>query len=150
MIDAISRSILNIIQRDARATNADIGRRVGLAPSAVFQRVRKLERLGVVHGYRGALDPAALGLGLLAFVFVRASGRRGGDDVGRLLAKAPEVLEVHTVAGEDCFLAKVRARDTSDLDRILHTRFRRITAIHGTRTIIVLKTFKESAALFVP
>jgi Lrp/AsnC family leucine-responsive transcriptional regulator len=150
MIDAIDRQILNILQADGRATNADIARRVGLAPSAVFERTRKLEERGVVRGYTAIVEPAAVGLGLLAFVQVRSSDRLGSDRVAQVLAKAPEVLEVHNVAGEDCFVVKIRAIDTQDLNRILRKRFGPIKAIRSTRTIIVLNTVKETTALPVP
>ncbi|HVX41560.1 MAG TPA: Lrp/AsnC family transcriptional regulator [Gemmatimonadaceae bacterium] len=147
MIDDIDTKILNILQRDGRTTNADLARHVGLAPSAVLERVRKLEERGVLRGYTALVDQAAIGFGLLAFILVRSSDPTGTDHVARQIAKAPEVLEVHNVAGEDCFVVKVRARDTKDLSRILKKRFGAIKAIRSTRTIIVLDTIKESTVL---
>jgi Lrp/AsnC family leucine-responsive transcriptional regulator len=147
MIDAIDRKILNILQADGRAANSEIARRVRLAPSAVFERIRKLEERELIRGYTAILDPAALGLGLVAFVFVRADDGVGNTRAAKILAKAPEVLEVHHVAGEDCFLVKVRAADTGDLSRILRERFGSIKSIRSTRTTIVLSSVKESSAL---
>jgi Lrp/AsnC family leucine-responsive transcriptional regulator len=147
MIDATDRRILNILQADGRAANAEIARRVGLAPSAVYERLRKLEERGVVRGYTTVLDSAEVGFGLLAFVLVRSDDRLVGDDVAQEIARAPEVLEVHNVAGEDCFLVKVRAVDTKDLSRIIKSRLGSIKAISSTRTIIVLDTIKETSAL---
>ena len=71
MIDETDRQILNILQENARTPNAEIARQVGMAPSAVLERVRRLETKGVIEGYETRLNPEALGLGLLAFVFVR-------------------------------------------------------------------------------
>lgn len=147
MINGVDRKILTILQGDGRTANAEIARRVGLTPSAVFERVRKLEERGIVRGYTAQLDPAGVGLGLLAFVLVRSSDRLGTDRVAQAIAKAPEVLEVHNVAGEDCYLVKVRAVDTKDLSRLLRQRFGGVKAITSTRTIIVLNTIKETTAL---
>lgn len=147
MIDEIDAKILNILQHDGRTSNADLARQVGLAPSAVLERVRKLEERGVLRGFTALIDHTALGLGLLAFILVRSSDPTGTDHVAKLIAKAPEVLEVHNVAGDDCFVVKVRARDTKDLSRILKKRFGTIKAIRSTRTIIVLDTIKESTVI---
>ena len=146
-IDSVDESILNILQSNARETLADIARTVGLAPSAVLERVRKLEAKGVIRGYSARVDPRALDLGLLAFVAVRSEEEPGDDSVARALAACPEVLEVHHVAGDDCYLIKVRARDGEHLGALLRTRFGRIAGIRSTRTTVVLDTVKESSAL---
>src|SRR5918997_6856496 len=103
----IDKKILNIIQKDARISNAEIARQVGLAPSAVLERIRKLEERGVIQGYAAEIDADQVGFGLTAFVFVRTN--ECGDGTDKILAKIPEVLEVHDVAGEDSYLLKVRA-----------------------------------------
>ena len=149
MIDGTDAKILAILQKDGRTSNAELARQVGLTPSAVFERIRKLEERGIVRGYTALVDPSAVGLGLLAFVLVRSSDRLGTDRVAQAIAKAPEVLEVHNVAGEDCYLVKVRAVDTKDLSRVLRKRFGRVKAISSTRTIIVLNTIKETTALVI-
>jgi Lrp/AsnC family leucine-responsive transcriptional regulator len=144
MIDVIDRKILNIIQADARISNVEIARQVGLAPSAVLERVRKLEERGIIHGYVTELNPAHLGFNLLAFVFVRTQSCRTIDQV---LAAIPEVLEVHDVAGEDCYLLKVRAKDTEELGKLLREKLKPIPEIISTRTTVVLQTVKETIAL---
>src|SRR5207245_3908179 len=117
MINRLDVHILTILQKNSRTSNAEIARQVGLAPSAVFERIRKLEEKGIVKGYTAQIDPHAVGLGLVAFTFVRSNDRPGGIRTAELLAEIPEVLEVHHVAGEDCFLVKVRAPDTEALGR---------------------------------
>jgi Lrp/AsnC family leucine-responsive transcriptional regulator len=150
MIDATDRKILSILQADARTSNAEIARQLDMAPSATFERIRKLESRGIIVGYEGRLSPKALGLGLLCFIFVRSDEAAGALSTGRALAEVPEVQEVHHVAGEDCYLVKVRCADTDDLARILRERLGRIPTIRSTRSTIVLGTLKESAALMLP
>jgi Lrp/AsnC family leucine-responsive transcriptional regulator len=147
IINEIDTDITAILQENARTSNAEIARQVGLAPSAVFERIRKLEEKGVLRGFHADVDPHAAGLPLLAFVFVRSNERAGGVTTAEKIARIPEVLEVHHVAGEDCFLVKLRAADTEDLGRLLRERFGTIPSITSTRTTIVLETVKESAAL---
>ena len=149
-IDGIDLKILDILQDNARLSNAEIARRVGMAPSAVFERIRKLEERGVIAGYRPRLQAKALGLGLVAFVFVRADERLGEKTAGEALAALPEVLEVHHIAGEDCYLAKVRTADTEALGRLLREKFGAIGSLRSTRTTIVLETLKEDLRLPIP
>jgi Lrp/AsnC family leucine-responsive transcriptional regulator len=147
MIDVTDRQILDIIRGNGRISNVEISRKVGMAPSAVLERIRKLEARGVITGYEARLSPKALGLGLLAFVFVKADDRPGSEGSGKALSAIPEVLEVHHIAGEDCFLVKVRTQDTESLGRLLRERFGAIPSIRSTRTTIVMNTVKETAQL---
>ena len=147
IINDIDADITSILQENARTSNAEIARQVGLAPSAVFERIRKLEERGVLRGFRADVDPHAAGLPLLAFVFVRSNERAGGVGTAEKLSRIPEVLEVHHVAGEDCFLVKLRAADTEDLGRLLREKFGTISTVTSTRTTIVLETVKESTVL---
>lgn len=147
-IDDIDRDILAIIRTNARVSNVDIARKVGMAPSAILERIRKLEGRGVIEAYETRLSPKALGLGLLAFIFVKAHNDRvGGSKTAQALGNIPEVLEVHHVAGEDCFLVKVRTADTESLGRLLREKFGKIPTITSTRSTIVLNTMKETAQL---
>jgi len=150
MLDDRDLQILALLQDDARTSNAEIARRLGIAPSAVLERIRKLERRGVLLGYSARVDPRAVGSELLAFVFVQADESPGGEDLGRTLAAIPEVLEVHHVAGEDCYLLKVRVADQEDLSRVLRQRLGRLKGVQSTRTTIVLTTVKESTEIPIP
>ncbi|HEX8142235.1 MAG TPA: Lrp/AsnC family transcriptional regulator [Pyrinomonadaceae bacterium] len=153
MIDEKDARILEVLQKEGRTSNVELARVAELTPSATLERVRKLEERGLIKGYMALLDPQALELGLLAFIFVRVDDR---DDVlgqaestAEALAALPSVQELHHLAGEDCFLIKVRARDTDDLYRILKEEFGRFKTIRSTRTTIVLKTVKETPRLKV-
>jgi Lrp/AsnC family transcriptional regulator, leucine-responsive regulatory protein len=146
-LDPIDLQILDQLQANARETQADIARAVGLAPSAVLERIRKLEARGVVRGYVAQVNPKSLGLGLLAFVAVRSDEASADQSIAQALSDCAEVLEVHHVAGDDCYLIKVRARDAEHLGLLLRTRFGRIPGVRSTRTTIVLETLKETSRL---
>jgi Lrp/AsnC family transcriptional regulator, leucine-responsive regulatory protein len=146
-LDDIDLRILELLQANARETQVEIAKAVGLAPSAVQERIRKLEARGVLRGYTIQIDPRALDVGLLAFVAVRSDEAGSGNRIAQLLAEHSEVLEVHHVAGDDCYLIKVRSRDAEHLGQLLRTRFARIPGVRSTRTTIVLETVKETSRL---
>ena len=150
MIDDIDGKILSILQNDARTSNAEIARRLAMAPSAILERIRKLETRGLIEGYEARLNPKALDMGLPAFIYVRADERIGSREIGDELAMIPEVQEVHHIAGEDCYLLKVRVDDTNALSDLLRQRLGPIDAIRSTRTTIVLSTIKETAQIPLP
>jgi len=146
--DTIDVKILTLLQENGRVSQVDIAKAVGLAPSAVLERLRKLETRQVVRGYTALVDPRSAGCPLLAFIAVRTNEVGGEEDrVGDALARVPGVLEVHHVAGEDCFLVKIRARDTEHLGELLKAGVGRIKGVRTTRTTIVLGTHKESTHL---
>ena len=147
MIDNIDRQILTILQLNARTPNTEIARQIGMAPSGVLERLRKLEHSGVIKGYSRQLDTTALDFGFAAYVFVRTDDMVGETKTAKLLAQIPEVLEVHHIAGEDCFLLKVRAYDTTHFADILREKIGKIKTVHSTRSTIVLGTVKETTAL---
>ena len=124
MLDNIDRRILSIIQNDARITNSEIGRRMRMAPSGILERIRKLKERGVIKDYVARLDPKAVDMDLLAFVFLKTDEKDEKWDVGTAVARIPEVLEVHDIAGEDCYVLKVRTKDTSSLYRLLRSAHR--------------------------
>ena len=149
-VDDTDLQILQILQANARETQADVARAVGLAPSAVLERLRKLESRGVIRGYWADVEPRAVDRGMLAFVSVRSEEAPADDNVARELAGCPDVLEVHHVAGDDCYLVKVRTRDAEHLGALLRTRIGRIAGVRSTRTTIVLETVKETHRLPIP
>lgn len=146
-LDTTDLRILSLLQKNARTSNAEIARRVELAPSATLERIRKLEKQGVIRDYRALVDPSSVGLGLLAFVFVKTEESVSEQCTGDRLASLPEVLEVHHVAGEDCYLAKIRAASPEDLGKILREKLGAISTVTATRTTIVLETVKDGASL---
>ena len=150
MIDAIDGSILAILQYNARTSQAELSKAVGLAPSAVLERLRKLEAKGIIRDYVALIDPHVVDRGLLAFVAVRTS-EHGPDMPSAIeLGKIPEVLEVHHVAGDDCYMLKVRARDAEHLGQLLRQQIAPTANVISTSTTIVLETVKEDPRIAIP
>lgn len=136
MLDERDLDILAVLQEDARATYADVARRVGLSASAVHDRVRKLEQAGVIRGYRAVVDPEAVGLYVTALIAATPFDAGQPDDLPERVAGFPEVEDCYSVAGEANYILKVRTRTTSELEDLI--RRLRETAHVATRTTIAL------------
>ncbi len=145
MIDVIDTQILSILQQDGRTSNAEIARQVNLAPSAVLERIRKLEERRVIRGYSADIDAKALDFGLTSIIAVRTVDDLTG--IGEQLAAVPEIQEVHEVAGDDCFYIKVLSKDAESLGLFLREKIKGIPNVVNTRTTVVLKTFKEGTVV---
>jgi Lrp/AsnC family leucine-responsive transcriptional regulator len=136
VLDERDREIIAALQEDARATYADVGRRVGLAPSSVHDRVRKLEQVGAIRSYRAVVDPEALGLFVTAFVAVTPLDPTQPDDLPDRVRDFPEVEDCYSVAGEANYILKVRTKTTGDLEDLIR-RLREKGEVQ-TRTTIAL------------
>ena len=147
MIDDVSLKILKILQKKARIPNVEVARQVGMAPSAVLERIRKLEKQGFIDGYEVRLNPERFARSLVAFVSVKLKKLDAEIKIGQALSRLPEVQEVHYVAGEDAFLVKIRAADTEALGRLIRDKIAAIVGVQSTRTAIVLSTYKETARI---
>lgn len=143
MIDAKDKKILSLLLEDAAISKADIARRVGLAPSAISERVRRLEADGVIQGYEVRLNPHSLGKPLLAFVFVTDAKPSLGFDTAAALSGVTGLEELHKIAGDDCYLLKIRASGTSELNEIIETQINLVQSVTRVRTTIVLSAVTE-------
>ena len=150
VLDKTDFHILRLMQENARISNADLARELGMAPSGVLERVKKLEQKGVIVQYTTRLNPIALQQKMLAFIFMKAADGPGCNDTAKQLAQIPEVQEVHHIAGEDCYLVKVRTYDSSTLMNLMRSKFSKIPNLLSTRTTIVLETVKEQQQLVIP
>ena len=142
-IDEIDLQILHILQEKARIPNAEVARQVSMAPSAVLERIRKLEERGFIEGYEVRLNPLEFNQGLTAFIQVVAN-RSGNGRLALELAEVTGVQEVHQVAGEDGYLLKLRVADNAELGRILRDEIIALSGVQSTRTSVVLHTIKET------
>ena len=149
-LDRTDIKILNELQKDANLTNVELAGRINLSPSPCLTRVKKLEQKGVIQQYTARLSADMLGLRLLAFIFIKSSEGPGNANVAKQLAKIPDVLELHHIAGDDCYLLKVRASDPQSLIRLMREKMGKIPGILSTKTTIVLETLKETNQLPVP
>jgi Lrp/AsnC family leucine-responsive transcriptional regulator len=137
-MDDRDKLILSALQENARATLGEIAERVGLAPSSVHDRVRKLEQAGIIKAYRAEVDPEAVGLFVTALVSVMPLDPRQPDDLPERVLEFAEVEDCHSVAGDENYILKVRTRTTSDLEDLLR-RLREKAGVQ-TRTTVVLST----------
>jgi len=149
MLDTISLEILNILQKKARIPNVEVSRQVGLAPSAVLERIRKMEKQGIIDGYEVRLNPERFNRGQVAFVHIKTTAIMS-DSVGNQLAEIPEIQEVHFVSGNDCYLIKVRSADTTTLGQLLQEKITTIEGVLSTSTETVLSTIKETSRIPLP
>ncbi len=117
-LDATNARLIAALQGDARLTLAELGRRVGLTPPAVGERLARLEEAGVIRGYHADVDPAAVGYGLSIILRIRPAARMIAK-VAELARATPEVTECHRVTGEDCFVMRVHVRDVAHLEEII-------------------------------
>lgn len=134
LLDETNRRILTELEADPRQSMSALGRRIGMSAPAVTERVARLERTGVIRGYRLDIDPAALGHPIAAWVRVRPALGQGKISE-QLAVRQPEVVECHKITGEDCLLVRVQVRDVADLDRVLE-----IWQDHAATVTSVVKT----------
>ena len=132
--DRTDAMLLAALQADARLSHAELGRRISLSAPAVAERLRRLERDGVVTGYHVEIDPKALGYTLGAIMRVRPSARQL-PKVAELAHDSPEVVECHRITGEDCFFLKLHVRDVGHLEEIVD-RF----LVYGQTTTSIIQS----------
>ena len=142
-LDELDLRIVDLLLRDARTPAAQIAEQIGLSRPAVADRLDKLERQGVIRGTTAVVDPAAIGRAVTAFIAARGATLSGtGWKKFRELMTRDEVLEVHTVAGDDCYLMKVRAESIGGLNTLVRELSTPPIGL-ATRTTIVMKTHCE-------
>ncbi|HYF53265.1 MAG TPA: Lrp/AsnC ligand binding domain-containing protein [Salinarimonas sp.] len=148
-LDAIDRRILALLQEDGRLPAVEIAERVGLSPTSTGERLRRLQKEGVIAGFRARLDPRRLGLELL--VFVEVSLDKTTPDVFERFAaavrRAPEVLECHMVAGGFDYLVKTRVADMAAYRRFLGEVLLALPGVRETRTYAVMEEVKSDGPL---
>lgn len=145
-LDHIDRKIIDLLQANARRTNAEIAEEVGLAAPSVFERIRKLEQRGVIRGYTVEVDPEALGKTLTAFIRLTAAYDDRHAAGVEAIAADPDVLECYSVAGEDCFIIKTRVDSPGALEALIHRIRGRMTVLRSV-TMIALSAIKEGGPL---
>jgi Lrp/AsnC family transcriptional regulator, leucine-responsive regulatory protein len=144
-LDVKDRAILALVQRDAKMLQTEIAKRVGLSAAAVNERLRKLDRAGVIRRYTAQVDARAVGASVTAFVEVFIEQPRFEREFIEKLLQLDEVQECHHITGEFSLLLKVRVRDMEQLRDLLLQEFNSFEGVRQTRTIMVLSTVKEES-----
>ncbi|WP_431275633.1 winged helix-turn-helix transcriptional regulator [Variovorax ureilyticus] len=149
-LDRTDRKILDILQRQGRISMTDLAEQIGLSTSPCSERVRRMEREGVITGYYARVDPQALGKTLLVFVEVTLSSKSGDvfDKVRKELMHVPEVMECHLVSGGFDYLIKARLRAMSDYRNLLGDLLKKLPVSAESRSYVVMEEVKES--LYLP
>jgi Lrp/AsnC family leucine-responsive transcriptional regulator len=148
-LDKTDREILDIIQKNARITNAELASRIGMSPPPVLERVRKLEKRGYIKKYVALLDPARVGCGTIVFVSVSLAIHQY-KSISRFVEKIlalPEVLECYHMTGEEDYLLKVCVSDIEEYEKFVLHRLTRIPGINKLKTSMVLSTVKHETCL---
>ena len=146
-LDDIDRQLLELLQEDDRVPLVELSKRVGLAPSTINQRIKRLVSEGAISGFHARLDPERLGLGLLAFMMVGWSDPKVEPEFLKRVKASRTVLECHHVTGVWNYLIKVRVRDTRELESFLAGTVKGVRGVERTDVIIILSTAKEEWAL---
>ena len=148
-MDAMDTQIVDLLQRDARMTQQEIAKKVGLSQPSVADRIRKLEEAKVITGYAARVDPRKLGKDITAFIGVGIEHPKYFDGFAKKVMAMDEVLECHRVAGQESYVLKVRTANTGTLDRLLVESLRIIPGGTRTQTTIVLASVKEDTHVSV-
>jgi Lrp/AsnC family leucine-responsive transcriptional regulator len=148
-MDSIDHRILNALQKQGRISNADLSEKINLSPSACHRRVHRLEAEGYIKNYVALLDPRKLGCSSTVFVEITLSGQADEllDAFERAVAKIPDVLECHLMAGSADYLLKVVARDTEDFARIHRRYLVRLPGVAQMQSSFALRTVFKTTAL---
>jgi Lrp/AsnC family leucine-responsive transcriptional regulator len=146
-MDEVDTEIVDLLQADARLTQAQIAKKVGLSQPSVADRIRKLEEQRIITGYTARVDPRRLGKDITAFIGVGIEHPKYFEAFARKVLGLEEVLECHRVAGQDSYLLKVRTENTGTLDRLLTEELRTLPGVTRTQTTIVLCPVKEETRI---
>ncbi|HYF19950.1 MAG TPA: winged helix-turn-helix transcriptional regulator [Ramlibacter sp.] len=150
-LDRIDRKILDLLQREGRMSITELGERVGLSTSPCSERVRRLERSGVITGYHARVNPQAVGRTLLVFVEITLSAKSEPifQQVREELQNMPEVLECHLVSGSFDYLVKARLGAMTDYRELLGTMLKKIAVPAQSNSYVVMEEVKETTVLEV-
>jgi Lrp/AsnC family transcriptional regulator, leucine-responsive regulatory protein len=151
-LDNTDRHLLEILQENAKITNAQLSKEIGLSPAPTLERVKKLEATGIIKSYHAQLDREKIGLGVTTFVQITLTGHK--KQVTEAFVEQvniiPEVIECHHITGSCDFLLKIISKDISAYQKLMLEKINEIEEVASTQTMVILSTFKESKVLPIP
>lgn len=150
--DLTDRKILEILQENAKITNAQLSKEIGLSPAPTLERVKKLENAGVIASYHAKLNPQEIGLGVSTFVQVTLVGHKKDyiSSFVERIHKIPEVVECHHITGQGDFFLKIVAQDIQSYQKLVLEVISEIPEIDDMQSIVILSTFKDSKVMPIP
>lgn len=148
-IDKIDRQILDILQENGRISNAELARRINMSPPPTLERVKKLERSGIIQNYVALTNPAKLGLTCFTFVEVTLvrHGREGVERFMAAITTLSEVMECHHITGGADFLLKVASKDIPDYEKFVLHKLTALPEVQHLKTMVVLSTLKHETKI---
>jgi Lrp/AsnC family leucine-responsive transcriptional regulator len=146
-LDRFDRAILRVLAADGRISITDLAREIGLSKSPTQARLRRLEKDGVITGYRALVDPIRLGMDHVSFVEVRLNDTRETAlaEFNAAVRKIPEIEQVHLIAGNFDYLMKVRTQDMTDYRLVLAEKISTLPHVSNTSTYVAMQAVKENA-----
>jgi len=150
--DKIDRKILEILQKSAKITNAQLSKEIGLSPAPTLERVKKLENMGVINSYHAKLDTSKIGLGVTTFVLVNLVGhnRENIEQFIEEINKVEEVIECHHITGAGDFILKIISKDIPAYQKLMLEKVSDIKVVDNMQSMVVLSTFKDSKVMPIP
>ncbi len=150
-LDRTDCMILDILQKDGRIAISELAAKVNLSTTPCSERVKRLERDGVIMGYYARLNPAMVDRNLLVFLEIKLSAKSGDvfDQVAKSLTEIPEVLECHLISGEFDYLVKARLKEMGAYRRLLGDLLKKLPASASSHSYVVMEEVKESLYLKV-
>lgn len=151
-LDATDRKILEILQGNAKITNAQLSKDIGLSPAPTLERVKKLETAGIIKSYHAMLDNNRIGLGVSTFVKVSLKGhnKTNIDIFLNAINQIPEIIECHHITGSGDFVLKIISTDIASYQRLMLEKVSDIDVVDGLESMVILSTFKDSKVMPVP
>lgn len=151
-LDKIDRAILDILQANAKITNAQLAQRIGLSPAPTLERVKKLENSGIIKSYHAQVSHENVGLGVSTFVMVSLKGHNKDniDAFVKSIGGIDEIIECHHVTGSGDFILKVIAQDIPSYQKLMLEKVSNIEVIDNMQSMVILSTFKDRKVMPIP
>ncbi|MBO6496723.1 MULTISPECIES: Lrp/AsnC family transcriptional regulator [Roseivirga] len=151
-LDKIDRKILDILQSNAKITNAQLSKEIGLSPAPTLERVKKLENSGIIKSYHAKLDTDKIGMGVSTFVYATLKGHNKSniEIFMEAINKIEEVIECHHVTGSGDFVLKVIAKDIASYQQLMLEKVSDISVVDNLQSMVILSTFKDSKVMPIP
>lgn len=151
-LDKIDRKILDILQSNAKITNAQLSKEIGLSPAPTLERVKKLELSGIIKSYHAKLDTTKIGLGVSTFVYVTLKGhnKKNIDVFLEEIHTIDEIIECHHITGSGDFILRVIAQDIANYQKLMLEKVSDISVVDNLQSMVILSTFKDSKVLPIP
>jgi DNA-binding Lrp family transcriptional regulator len=151
-LDAIDRKILEIMQSNAKITNAQLSKEIDLSPAPTLERVKKLEQFGIIKSYHATLDRLAVGLGVITLVKVTLIKHKTNfiNSFIERINQIPEVIECHHITGDGDFILKVVSEDMASYQKLMLDVISEIPEVDNLQSTIILSTYKDSKVLPLP